>query len=379
MTRLLFFAPLKAPDHPTPSGDRTMGRLLVRALKRAGFEVELASHLRTRLSTPSLSAQYAKRDKSFAVADRLIARARALPKAKRPRAFFTYHLYYKAVDWIGPRVAAALGIPYLVAEASHAPKRALDDWSFNHAGAEAAIKAADAIFCLNPNDKECLALVTEKRRLIDLPPFLDLRKFAPELPDGETARAALAQRLKIDSARPWLLALGMMRAGDKLASYRMLADALKRARLKRPVLLIAGDGEARRNVKTAFADAPCPVAFLGKIAPNELAPLYAASDLFVWPAVNEAFGMALLEAQACGLPVLAGAFGGVGGIVADGKTGFLAKPGDVADFAAGLKRALASDLPALGRAARRKVEKRHDIAAASETFARVLAKLGVAP
>jgi hypothetical protein len=160
MTRILFFAPLKAPDHPTPSGDRTVGRLLMRALQRAGFDVELASRLRTRLAVPGLSAQYAKRDKSFAAADRLIARARALPKAKRPRAFFTYHLYYKAVDWIGPRVAAALDIPYLAAEASHAPKHASDDWAFNHAGAEAAIKAADAIFCLNPSDKECLALAT---------------------------------------------------------------------------------------------------------------------------------------------------------------------------------------------------------------------------
>ena len=379
MTRILFFAPLKAPDHPTPSGDRTVGRLLMRALRKAGFEIELASRVRTRLSAPSLSAQYAKRDKSFAVADRLIAKARALPKPKRPRAFFTYHLYYKAVDWVGPRVADALDIPYLVAEASHAPKRATDDWAFNHAGAEAAIKAADAIFCLNPSDKECLALATEKSRLVDLPPFLDLRKFAPEVPDRDSARASLARRLKLEPARPWLLAVGMMRQGDKLASYRLLAEALKRAGLKRPLLLIAGDGEARREVRSAFSDAPCPVAFLGKVAPDELAPLYAASDLLVWPAINEAFGMALLEAQACGLPVLAGAFGGVPGIVADGKTGFLTRPGEVADFAAGLSRALKSDLAGLGRAGRRKVERRHDIAAASAVFIRALAKLGVAP
>jgi glycosyltransferase involved in cell wall biosynthesis len=379
MTRILFFAPLKAPDHPTPSGDRTVGRLIVRALKRAGYEVELASRLRTRVAAPSLSAQYAKRDKCFAAADRLIARVRKLPKAQRPRAFFTYHLYYKAVDWIGPRVADALDIPYVVAEASHAPKRARDDWAFNHAGAEAAIKRADAIFCLNPNDKECLARATDKRRLIDLPPFLDLRRFAPTAPNRAAARASLARRAKIDATRPWLLAVGMMRAGDKLASYRMLAEALQRAKLKKPILLIAGDGEAKRAVKQAFADAPCRVEFLGKIAPADLAPLYAAADLLVWPAINEAFGMALLEAQACGLPVLAGAFGGVAGIVADGKTGFLTEPGDVKDFAAGLKRALASDLPALGRAARRKAERRHDIAAASETFTRALGKLGVKP
>ena len=379
MTRILFFAPLKAPDHPTPSGDRTMGRLIVRALKRAGFEVELASRLRTRVAAPSLSAQYAKRDKCFAAADRVIARLRALPRAQRPRAFFTYHLYYKAVDWIGPRVADALDIPYLVAEASHAPKRAQDDWAFNHAGAEVAIQRADAIFCLNPSDKECLALATDKRRLIDLPPFLDLRTFAPTLPDRAAARASLARQAKIDGKAPWLLAVAMMRDGDKLASYRVLAEALHRAKLKKPVLLIAGDGEAKRAVTRAFAGGPCRAAFLGRVAPQELPPLYAAADLLVWPAINEAFGMALLEAQACGLPVLAGAFGGVPGIVADGKTGFLTRPGDVKDFAAGLKRALASDLPALGRAARRKVERRHDIAAAAATFARALARLGVKP
>jgi glycosyltransferase involved in cell wall biosynthesis len=379
MTRILFYAPLKAPDHPTPSGDRTVGRLMLRALRRAGYEVELASRLRARVRTPSLSDQYAKRDKSFAAADRVIAEARALPKAQRPRAFFTYHLYYKAVDWIGPRVAGALDIPYVAAEASHAPKRATGDWAFNHEGAEAAIKAAQAIFCLNPNDRQCLALVTDKRRLIDLPPFLDLAGFAPALPDRAAARAVLARRHKIDAAQPFLLAVGMMREGDKLESYRMLADALGKARLKKAVLLIAGDGAAKRAVKSAFAGAPCSIVYLGAVAPVALPPVYAAADLLVWPAINEAFGMALLEAQACGLPVLAGAFGGVPGIIADGKTGFLTEPGDVADFARGLKRALGCDLVAMGKAARRKVERRHDIAVASETFARALSKLGVVP
>jgi len=379
MTRILFYAPLKAPDHPTPSGDRTMGRLLMRALKQAGCEVELASRVRTRVPKPNLSAQYAKRDASFVAADRVIARMRGLPKAKRPRAFFTYHLYYKAVDWIGPRVAAALEIPYLVAEASHAPKRAADDWAFNHAGAEAAIKAAAAIFCLNPADKECLALATDKRRLIDLPPFLDLKKFARVMPDHAAARAQIARDWKLDDRAPWLLAVGMMRAGDKLQSYRVLAEALMHARLKRPLLLIAGDGEARNAVKAAFKDVPCVVRFLGRIAPDDLVPLYAASDLMAWPAINEAFGMALLEAQACGLPVLAGASGGVPGIVADGKTGFLALPGDAAAFATALRSALAQDLSILRRAARRKVERKHDIAAAAATFARVLTKLGVKP
>lgn len=387
MTRILFYAPLKAHDHPVPSGDRTMARLLVKALERAGFDIELASRLRARIAEPAPQsqplAQESLRMKAWGVADRRIAKLMALPKKERPRAFFTYHLYYKAVDWIGPRIAAALSIPYLVAEASHAPKRAAGAWAFNHAGAEAAIRSADAILCLNPSDKECLAQIAPRRRLIDLPPFLDLQHFAPHVPDRQAARVALADRhgldVKRDLGRPWLLAVGMMRKGDKLASYLLLAEALRRAGLTRPLLLIAGDGEARPEIERAFRGVPGDVRFLGALPPGALIEPYAACDLLVWPAINEAFGMALLEAQACGLPVLAGASGGVPAIVADGKTGFLTPPGDAAAFASALKAALRSDLPALGKAARARVARRHDLPQAAATLARVLAGLGVKP
>jgi glycosyltransferase involved in cell wall biosynthesis len=380
MTRVLFYAPLKPPMHPVPSGDRTVARLLMLALKHGGFDVTLASRLRARIADPlEPLVQETMRAQAWGIADRMIAKLRAAPKRDRPKAFFTYHLYYKAVDWIGPRVAAALDIPYLVAEASHAPKRAAGDWAFNHAGAEAAIAAADAIFCLNPGDKECLAQVTDRRRLVDLPPFLDLQSFAPLIPQHAEARAMLAARHDLEAKRPWLLAVGMMRKGDKLASYQVLAEALHRAKLTRPLLLIIGDGAAKAEVVRAFRGAPCAVRFLGALPVEQLIAPYAASDLLVWPAINEAFGMALLEAQACGLPVLAGASGGVPAIVADGKTGFLAPPGDAARFADGLKRALKSDLAQLGKAARAKVARRHDLPAAAANLSRALAKLGVKP
>ena len=48
--------------------------------------------------------------------------------------------------------------------------------------------------------------------------------------------------------------------------------------------------------------------------------------------------MALREAQACGLPVVAGAGGGVPSIIVDGKTGWLSKPGDAAAFKAWLRQ-----------------------------------------
>ena len=69
--------------------------------------------------------------------------------------------------------------------------------------------------------------------------------------------------------------------------------------------------------------------------------LLAACDFFLWPAVSEAYGMALVEAQAAGLPVVAGREGGVGDIVREGESGLLAPPRDaaaLADLAAFLLR-----------------------------------------
>ena len=139
----------------------------------------------------------------------------------------------------------------------------------------------------------------------------------------------------------------MMRAGDKLASYRVLAEALQRAKLKRPILLIAGDGEAKRDVKRAFADAPCRVRIPGRRS-RRTSWRRSMPPPICWSGRRSTRRSAwrCWRRRPAALPVLAGAFGGVAGIVADGKTGFLTEPGDVKDFAAGLKRALASDLPA---------------------------------
>jgi glycosyltransferase involved in cell wall biosynthesis len=371
--RIAFYAPLKAPDHPVPSGDRTIARLLVAAMKQGGADVEIASRIRSRISEPGGGTQEAMAKKGRAAAKRLIAKYRALPKRQRPQAWFTYHLYYKAVDWIGPEVAEALDIPYFIAEASHAPKRAAGPYAFSHAAAEAAIRAADGIFCLNPIDRGCLAPLVGKRRLIDLPPFLDLADFAKKLPERGAMRAKLAREHGLDADEPWLLAIGMMRKGDKLASYRLLAEALQH--LDRPwQLLIIGDGEARGDVQRAFKPVAGGVFLLGALPRARLPGIAAACDLCVWPAVNEAFGMALLEAQACGLPVVAGAWGGVPAIIVDGKTGWLSKPGDAAAFSADLDFALDAPLPLAGKAARANALAKHDIAGAARALTAAMKK-----
>ena len=65
--------------------------------------------------------------------------------------------------------------------------------------------------------------------------------------------------------------------------------------------IVAGDGPARAGLEAEFPQAR----FLGVKTSAELAALYAASDVFVFPSRTDTFGMVLLEAMACGLPVAA--------------------------------------------------------------------------
>src|SRR3546814_699106 len=116
----------------------------------------------------------------------------------------------------------------------------------------------------------------------------------------------------------------MMRPGDKLKSYQILAQALRAIPDIPWQLVVAGDGQARDAAMQAFAWAlPERVRFLGLVQPEVMPALYAACDVLVWPAVNEAFGMVLLEAQAAGIPVVAGRSPGVENVVAEGVTGYL--------------------------------------------------------
>src|SRR5687768_17098733 len=118
--RIAFYAPMKPLDHPVPSGEQRMGRLLYAALQRAGHEPFVASRLRTYNAAGDPALEQALQGQALAEADRLVAHWRS---DGRPDLWFTYHPYYKSPDWTGPRVAARLGIPYATAEASLARKQ----------------------------------------------------------------------------------------------------------------------------------------------------------------------------------------------------------------------------------------------------------------
>jgi len=373
MNRIAFYAPLKPPDHPIPSGDRAIARLLMSALAEAGMAVELASGFRSYDAAGDPARQQRLRQLGERQAARLIARYRRRPPAQRPDLWLTYHLYHKAPDWIGPAVSRALGIPYVIAEASYAHKQRQGPWRLGLEASRDCFEQAALALCLNPTDKPGLGAIAPQLALADLLPFIAT---GPLLAEPRVDKAALAQSYGLDPTRPWLISVAMMRPGAKLRSYQLLADAMAQLSAASWELLLVGDGEARAAVAQAFAPVPhCHL--LGALDHARLIPLLHASELLLWPAIDEAFGMALLEAQACATAVVAGQEGGVASIVAEGISGRLVPARDATAFASTVAALLRdpTTLRQMQQAARRRIAQYHSLEGAAQRLQQLLRPL----
>jgi glycosyltransferase involved in cell wall biosynthesis len=82
---------------------------------------------------------------------------------------------------------------------------------------------------------------------------------------------------------------------------------------------VVGTGPALERIRGKFPQAN----YLGVLEREELAKVYAAADVFVFPSKTDTFGLVLLEAMACGLPVAAYPVTGPRDVIADSKAGVL--------------------------------------------------------
>ncbi|QPC88739.1 glycosyltransferase [Mesorhizobium sp. NBSH29] len=342
---IAFYAPLKSPEHPVPSGDRLMARQLVKALTLSGHSVELVSEMRVFLPNPDDTQSY---DAVLATARAETVRIAALPK--KPDLWFTYHPYYKSPDLLGPAMAAHFGIPYVTAEASYSPRRSSGIWAETQQRVADAVAGAAINLCFTVRDRAGLLNALPAAKLEMLAPFIDTAPFT-EVASGTH-----------------LITLAMMRSGDKLASFVMLARALEHLGDREWTLNVIGDGPARGAVDDAFAHLPAHrITWLGEAAPDTVPKLLAEGGIYVWPGCGEAYGLAYLEAQAAGLPVIAQNTAGVPDVVCDGVTGILTPEGDVPAFA-GAIAALLDDVErrnVMGAAARRFVTAERSLGAAA--------------
>jgi glycosyltransferase involved in cell wall biosynthesis len=137
-------------------------------------------------------------------------------------------------------------------------------------------------------------------------------------------------------------------------------QALPKLKPANTQLWVAGEGPYEEELRAlasrlGVADR---VRWLGRVEQAKLAALYRQSSMLVAASfVNETFGMALCEAMACGVAVVASDFGGFREVVVDGETGLLARPQDPEDLAEKVNRLLADTEMAerMGEAGRRRV------------------------
>jgi glycosyltransferase involved in cell wall biosynthesis len=150
-------------------------------------------------------------------------------------------------------------------------------------------------------------------------------------------RAALRSELGVPPGLPLLIAVGNL---YPVKDHATLLRAL--SLLPDPWLAIAGRGGEEENLRRLARELGIAerVHLLG--LRDDIPRLLAAGDVFVQPSRSEGLPLAVLEAMAQQIPIVATDVGGVGEAVGDGKTGYLVRPGDPAGLAAAVGRILDS-------------------------------------
>jgi phosphatidylinositol alpha-1,6-mannosyltransferase len=163
-------------------------------------------------------------------------------------------------------------------------------------------------------------------------------------------RAAARRRFDLGDQRV-LLTVGRLAISERYKGQDRVIEALPAliAASHDVLYLIAGDGDDRPRLEALARSAGVSdrVRFLGAVGGDDLPDLYRAADLFVMPSTGEGFGIAYLEAMACGTPALGLAAGGAPDPLGNGKLGWLLS--SIADLSSMLQAELTSPLPPTGR------------------------------
>ncbi len=188
-----------------------------------------------------------------------------------------------------------------------------------------------------------------------IPNFIDTRRFKPLKKDHfKQAVCPNGEKLlvHVSNFRPVKRATEVVEVFHRLRSEGYAAK-----------LLLVGDGPDRAAAEHRARELEVieDVRFLGKQEPVE--EILSIADIFLMPSGSETFGLAALEAMACGVPVIASNIGGLPELVVDGETGFLRPMGDIEAYTSCARQLLDDPdlLERMSEAARRRAVDVFDI------------------
>ncbi len=250
-----------------------------------------------------------------------------------------YAIPHATSAWLAKQMLQERGVDLPVVTTLHGTDITIvgQDHSY-HAITRFSIEKSDRVTAVSQylREETVRAFGCDQRRVQVIPNFVD-----PAVFTRSAADAALRQQL--GDGRKVLMHISNMRPVKRVTDIVQIFAAVRREIPS--VLVLVGDGPDRpaAEEEARRLDVEGDVRFLGKI--DGVAPLIASADLYVLTTDRESFGLSALEAQACGVPVLGYAVGGLPEVVESGVTGHLGAVGDVV----GMSRA-ALDL--LGSASR---------------------------
>lgn len=368
---------------PQVGGGETAGRMLAHGLERRGCDVSVF----TRRSVAGVGA----RDLDGEVAVRRLPPGGSGPGRKWAlsvpmfAAMLAAHDQFDVVAVLGFRVLGApvitagrlLGLPVVLKAESRGemsgeffrPGLARLGLSLDAAPVGAALglrnrilRSAPAFVAMSGElEREFLDAGVPPSRIHKIPNAVDVERFEPA---GPERRAAARRELGVPTDVRLLVYTG------RLVDYKGLPEVVEAwpqvvASHPEARLALVGEGgsdiaacEAELRNRAEALGVADSVRFAGAV--DDVVPWLHAADGFVFPSREEAFGLSLVEAMACGLPAVTTPVGGLLDIATGGVNALVVEPGDGAALLSALRRLVAGgpDVEAMGERARRTAEER---------------------
>ena len=375
-TGRLRIAHLTATFPPYPGGAGNTCYRFARGQAQRGHHVEV-------FTAP---AQGEPPDPGRAVVHRIkptfaIGNAPLIPSLARIEGFDVVHLHYPFIfgselTLLGRlsrrRRRQALLVHYKNRLVGKGTRRALFD-AYEHTAAPLLAREADRVCVLSPDHASSVPYLrrTGERRpekLIEVPNGVDTKLFAPE-PNGSAVRARLG--IPDDAlVAAFVATLDRAHHFKRLdlaieALARIAGEGAAAAAQPSPAahLVVAGGGELLETFRDQATAAGVGerVHFLGPVPHAELPGVLRGADLLLLTTEPpESFGIALIEAMACGLPVIATEYPGVRAVVDEGATGIVVPRGEAAAVTAAVRERIdagPSGRARMGAAGRKKCER----------------------